>query len=47
MACCNALGAVAGGGAVLAQQCQQVLAGQTDAVCNQVLLAYQSAGYCP
>jgi hypothetical protein len=49
LACCNALGTVAGGGAGLVQQCQQAMAaaGQTDAVCNQVLRAYQSAGYCP
>lgn len=45
IACCNALASL--GGATLVQQCQAALAGQTDAVCEQVVASYKQAGLCP
>lgn len=44
-ACCDALAAL--GGATVVQQCKTALAGQTDAVCDQVVTSYKQAGLCP
>jgi hypothetical protein len=43
--CCAALTATAG--AAAAQQCTAALAGQPDAVCEQVVAVYRQAGICP
>jgi hypothetical protein len=43
VACCTSLATL---DATLAQQCQAALAGQTDAVCAQVVAAYKQAGVC-